>query len=60
MWQHVVMRVKLLVSRPAIRSNIVGGRENGNDLNTIFGPNRAEVTRKEKLHNGEHSDLNSS
>jgi hypothetical protein len=45
--------VKLLVSRPTRRTNIEGGRENGNDQNTIFGPNRAEVTRKEKLHNGE-------
>jgi len=38
------MCVKTLVSRPT-RSNIEGGRENGNDQNTIFGPNRAEVTR---------------
>jgi len=53
------MCVKLLVSRPT-RSNTEGGRENGNDQNTVFGPNRPEVTRKGKLHNGEHSDLKSS
>jgi hypothetical protein len=54
------MCVKRLVSRPTRISNIEGGRENGNDHNTIFGPNRAEMTRKEKQHNGEHSDLHSS
>ena len=31
-----------------------------NDQNVIFGPNRAEVTRKEKPHNGENNDLYSS
>jgi len=54
------MCVKFLVNRLTRRSNIEDGRENGNDQNTIFGSNRPEVTRKEKLHNGEHSDLNSS
>jgi hypothetical protein len=42
------------------RSNIEGHRENGNYQNTILGPNRAEVARKEKQQNGENSVLNSS